>query len=187
MHKKQITRAVVLVIGVLVLSLLMIVSETNNQTDDAHSIGSNTDDMQRAGRPARTAPAAMKEYYNDEHRLSFFYPAQIPVTEVPHDGAFTASFQAESGDVGFQLFAVPYREPTISKERFLMDVPSGVRTNERMIEVAGVQAAAFQSENAAIGETFEVWLIHNGYLYEFTTYRELGDDLLKILETVRFE
>ena len=37
-----------------------------------------------------------------------------------------------------------------------------------------------------IGHTREVWFIHNGFLYEVTTYKEIDEWLGSIMQTWKF-
>jgi hypothetical protein len=68
----------------------------------------------------------------------------------------------------------------------LRDEASGVRNDPVHTTVAGVPALAFHGFDAAMGQTYEVWFIKNGFLYEVSTYKELEPWLNQILATWRF-
>lgn len=74
----------------------------------------------------------------------------------------------------------------INKTRFLEDEPSGVLEQPTNILVGGIQATAFFSTNAMLGDTVEVWLIKNGYLFEITAPKSLDTWLAKIIQTWQF-
>lgn len=137
--------------------------------------------------PPREAPEGFLLYENEQFDFSLFYPAELGVSERDEEGdAQTILFQTPSGGFGFQIFIVPYDKKEITEERFKNDVPSGVRKEPVTVWVDGVQGVAFWSENAALGETREVWFIHDWYLYEVTTYKELDEWLMNILSSWAF-
>jgi hypothetical protein len=126
-------------------------------------------------------------YKNDYLGFTFNHPRVLTVHEVNEGGgAFTFSFESPKEEKGFQIFIAPYTELKISEDRFKRDVPSGVRKNSVSGMVGGVQAVFFESQNAVLGDTREVWFIKNGYLYEVTTPKALETWLYPILETWRF-
>jgi hypothetical protein len=88
---------------------------------------------------------------------------------------------------GFQIFIVPYAEAQISQERIKGDLAGAPMENVTPIVLAGnVPAVHFESRAPIIGDSSEVWFIHNGYLYEVTTYRAQDTWLAGILATVQF-
>jgi hypothetical protein len=50
----------------------------------------------------------------------------------------------------------------------------------------GTSAVAFASEVPDFGPTQNLWLTHDGYLFEVTTYPNLGPWLTPIIATIRF-
>lgn len=132
--------------------------------------------------PARTPPSGFREYRSERYGFALFYPENMGVTEQDEgQGATTIVFEDGVAQRGFQIFVVPYNETSISEERFLQDVSSGVREGERVIEVGGVPAAAFQSTDEFLGETSEVWVIANTHLYELTAPRAFAPDMDRII------
>jgi hypothetical protein len=135
----------------------------------------------------RTAPAGYSEYRNTHYHFSFFYPNDLSVKT--HDegrGAFTIVFENIQSAQGFQIFIVPYAGNSISSERFVKDEPSGVRKNLANVLIDGSTGASFYGANAALGDTAEVWFIHDGYLYEVTTLKTLDTWLSGILTSWKF-
>lgn len=136
---------------------------------------------------AVTTEKDLEKYKNPSRKFSLKYPVGISVTEYNEGkGAYTITFEEKQGDKSFQIFIVPYKEKTISKERFAMDVSSGVMKEKTNIIIDGVEATMFWSENDLMGETREVWFIHGGYLYEVTTYKEYDSWLGSIMQNWRF-
>ncbi|TSC69412.1 MAG: hypothetical protein G01um101456_191 [Parcubacteria group bacterium Gr01-1014_56] len=129
-------------------------------------------------------PEGFVEFQNEKYGFSLFYPPTLEVTEYDEEGgAHTVSFEDKSGEKGFQIFITPYTEDQITQDRFRMDVPSGVMKEPTDIVIDGIRATMFFSENALMGETREVWFIHDGYLHEVTTYKELNLWLAEIMRT----
>jgi hypothetical protein len=58
-----------------------------------------------------------------------------------------------------------------------------VRNDAVNTTIAGVPALAFHDFDAAMGQTYEVWFIRGGFLYEISTYKELEPWLNQILAT----
>lgn len=137
--------------------------------------------------PPRTPPAGFQEYRNTTYRFSLFYPSGMKVTEFDEgDGARTITFENVAGVKGFQIFIVPYGAQQVSVERFRKDVPSGMREQSTDLLIDGSVANAFFSNNIALGDTWEVWFIKNGYLFETTVPKVLGPWLSDILVTWKF-
>jgi len=132
-------------------------------------------------------PEGWSEYVNESFGFSLFYPEELSAQEYDEGGgAGTLIFQNIESVQGLQIFIVPYDGETITDERFLRDVPSGERENVQRTTIGGIEAVVFDSRNALLGETKEVWFIHGGYLYEITTLRNTGEWLSDILNTWEF-
>lgn len=128
--------------------------------------------------------ASMTEYRNLQYGFSLFYPNDLAVSSFGEgNGASTIVFQNTTEVRGFQIFVVPYTEAQISEERFRKDVPSGVREHPVNILVGGVPAVMFFSKNAILGDTVEVWVIKNGYLFEITAPKPLAVWLANIMQS----
>lgn len=50
----------------------------------------------------------------------------------------------------------------------------------------GTPALAFASSVQGFGSTSELWFAHDGYLFEISTYPNLGPWLAQIIDTIRF-
>lgn len=137
--------------------------------------------------PPRTPPAGYTEYRDTTYRFSLFYPSELAAkTYDEGGGAATIDFQNVQKAEGFQIFIVPYSGTTVSEQRFEEDEPSGVRNDMKTGTLAGVSAAAFYSNDSRLGETYEVWFIHGGYLFEVTTLKPLDTWLQDIMQSLVF-
>lgn len=135
-------------------------------------------------------PPGYAEYLNDFYGFSFFHPSAARITEYDEGGgAATITLENIDARRGLQIFIVPYADETISEERLLSDVPSGVIENIKYEQIGGeftVPTVVFDSRDTFLGETREVWFIYNGFLFEITTLEELSDWSRQIIETWRF-
>lgn len=150
----------------------------------------------RVSNPFVPAPRDAKEaaelaagrYYNERYGFSLALPEGALVREQKEGGTgVTVRIENAAEERGFQVFVVPYDEPTITDERFNEDIPSHMRAQEEPIQLDGVAALAFVSHDNRLGDLREVWAIRDGYLYEITS---LADDelwLSGILLTWKFE
>jgi hypothetical protein len=128
-----------------------------------------------------------KEYRNQQLGFSVHYPADIPPKEyTDQPPGFTVAFQNGDGTAGFQIYAAPIDGTEITKERFARDEPSGVRKDPEDTSVDGAHALAFHGFDAYIGQTYEVWFIHDGFLYEVSTYKDLEPWLNEIMSPWKF-
>lgn len=147
-----------------------------------------TVDPEELATPAKPPPGYIK-YENKKYGFSYYHSPQAVITEYDEGkGAMTVVQENLQKVRGLQIFIVPYYEKTISEERFKADIPSGVRKNAEKTSIGkrGVEAVTFNSYDQFLGETREVWFIYNGYLYEVTTFRGVGDWFTPIMQTWRF-
>ncbi len=127
-----------------------------------------------------------RKYQNLLFGFSFQIPGELQLREYSEGNTTTLVFEDKESGLGFQIFVVPYEGTEVSAERFRMDTPSGVMAEPRNIIIDGVEGSMFFSMNALLGETREVWFIHNGFLFEVTVRRELDEWLSKIMNTWEF-
>ena len=89
----------------------------------------------------------------------------------------------------FQIFVTPYGKQTIAKERFSQDLGSGA-TIKKMRNVTlgeqSIEAIVFESDSPLLGLSYEIWFVHNNFLYEIST--KVSDQLWvdNILSTLIF-
>ena len=147
----------------------------------------NEPDKVAVKEPERRPPDGSREYRNERYSFSLFYPEETTVKEFDEGrGALTIVFENVEKAWGFQIFIVPYKESQVSEERFLTDVPSGVRENFSDFYIDGTVAASFYSKNIGLGDTWEVWFIRGGFLYEVTTLKNLDAWLGGIMKSWKF-
>lgn len=181
--------------GVLTAYFLRPPIETNHPTPVAPSLfgsqGTTVSSEERfAQEPISTAtnlPEGYKRYTNNTLRISFAYESDASLKVFDEgNSAVTITVENEPQGHALQIYAIPYNKKQIEEDRFLLDLPSGVRKNEEAIMLDGVPAVAFMSEVALLGPTREVWLLHGGRLYEISVPLAMEEWLLKILPTFKF-
>ena len=128
------------------------------------------------------------EYTDDVFRFSVSYPAGyiVRVYAEEEDGARTITFESPDDGHAYQIFVVPYAQSAITPEQFRTDAPSGVMIDAKQTLIDGAPAKSFFGYNDAMGDTWEVWIIHDGFLFEVTTYKPLDAWLTAILQTWKF-
>jgi hypothetical protein len=128
-----------------------------------------------------------QSYRNTSYRFELTYPLGLTAREYNEArGALTIAFEDPEGTKGFEVYVVPYTEPTISAAQFRMDEPSGVIQQRTDVVIDGVRATMFFGNNGIMGDTREVWFINEGFLYEVTTYKALDAWLSEIMTTWKF-
>ncbi len=140
------------------------------------------------GLPApRRAPVGYKEYQSATYHFSLLYPESMTVRTYKEKGAaMTVVFEEPFGERAFQVFVVPYAAKEITRERFLVDIPSGVRASSTSVVLDGVPAETFYSTSRALGDTYELWFIYHGFLYEVTTYKAYDAWLGEMMRSWKF-
>ena len=147
--------------------------------------------MEYAGASKREAPAGFIEYRNQRYGFSLLLPQDLHVDTFDEgSGASTITFEniggPDGGARGFQIFVVPHGAAQVGEQRFRRDVLSGVREGLKDITIDGATGTAFYSVNDSLGETREIWFIHDGLLYEVTTLKVLDTWLTPVLESWKF-
>lgn len=147
-----------------------------------------SDPQKLRGEILPSSAAGKKIYKSTTPSFSLSYPEELSVKEFDEgQGATTIVFQGPGEENGFQLFITPYREAQISEARIKQDLKGATMKDSKEIILAGnVRATLFTSESPIIGESREVWFIHDGYLYEATTYAAWEGKLAEILGTLEF-
>lgn len=137
--------------------------------------------------PPEELPDNVRRYTNSYHKFSLVYPRELQVQEYVEDnGTRTILFETTTHEQGFQIYITPYAGANVTREQFLKDQPSGVYKDPTNISVDGVPAIMFYGDSGLTGPTREIWFIHNGFLYEVTTYKELDAWLAEIMKTWNF-
>jgi hypothetical protein len=89
-------------------------------------------------------------------------------------------------NVGFEVYVTPYSGTQITEQEFKLDEPSGVENQPTHVTIDSVPATMFYGSNSVMGDTREIWFIHDGFLYEVTTYKQLDSWLAPIMQTWHF-
>ena len=122
-------------------------------------------------------------YKSDQYGFSFGYPKEFKVSEFNESGADVILIRDAAANSVFQISVSPFDEPgPITKERILQDIPDMPIINDKEISVGGLKALSFTNKNAAL-ETFEIWFVHGGNLYQISAFPSFVGRLDKILAT----
>ena len=118
--------------------------------------------------------------------FSLEYPEGFNVIKNQED-QFISVIAEKSATEGFQVFIMPFdEEGPLTPERVLLDLDITLEKPE-YVSLGGVEALGFYSKGESLWDTYEVWVAHNGKLYQITTYKNFRAKLLEILSTWRFQ
>jgi hypothetical protein len=135
----------------------------------------------------REVPPGFKEFQSQPLHFSILYPENLSFKRTEGKGnTTTLVFEDVAKAQGFQIFITPYNEPQVSEAQFKKDLPSGVRKNLTSAIIDSTTAATFNSVDKNLGDTYEVWFLSHGWLYEITTLKPLTPWLQDILKTWKF-
>jgi len=103
------------------------------------------------------------------------------------DGQEMVVYENADATIGFQVFTMPVTGPLpTTVEELWNEMPDLTVTDLETSVIDGRDAITFYSQDPDIGETFEVWFVHDGLLYQVMTYRHLETWLTDILQTWQF-
>jgi hypothetical protein len=127
-------------------------------------------------------------YRNDMYDFVLAFPSDLSVHEYDEgEGTRTIAFEKEGEPVGFQMFITPDPADPITLPAIQNDFPGlEMQGTESLTIGTGTPALAFASSVQGFGSTSELWFAHDGYLFEITTYPNLGAWLAQIIDTTRF-
>lgn len=126
-------------------------------------------------------------YRHPSGAFSFHYPHDFRINSTPYEKNGEVITFEKDDDTGFQIFLSPFdEEGPLTKERILQDLDITMQ-NPREIEIDSVPAISFNGNEESVGETYEVWFVHEGYLYQITAYVGFQEGIRKILGTWGFQ
>ena len=130
-------------------------------------------------------------YYHPKYGFSFECDKSLKVTAFDEGGyGETILAQGDNEKNGFQIFVSPFDEAgPITPERIRQDLPDLTINQPQQVIITknNITGLIFFSREPSLGETREVWFIHDGYLYQMTTYASLDNWVGRILETWKFD
>ena len=193
---------IILAIALLFGAIYFVVS--NKKSPQSEEVSNNINEYQSVSGNEQTFTIAQSEdgenniYTDSQYKFSFEYPKDFTATKF-QEGEDGNTILVQSSALnqrsnqrsisGFQIFISPFDEPgPLTKERVKQDLPDLIINNpEQRVLKNGAVALVFFSEESSIGETREIWFVHNGYLYQISTYKELDSLVAKIISTWRFQ
>jgi hypothetical protein len=128
-------------------------------------------------------------YENHAYGFRFEYPSTMTVGELEESGGYVVLAESSKGQKSFQVFVLPWDEgeAVLTPERVRQDLPDIVIANPQIATLPdGRQALIFESKEGDMA-TREVWLVHDGYLYQITASLALDATLAEIMATWTFE
>ena len=108
-------------------------------------------------------------------------------TEIDPNASTTVLLQSRAVD-GVQILISPWDEPAsaLTAERVTQDTGLTV-SNVEPIAIPGGVGLSFDSDNDAFnGASSDIWFVHDGTVYELTTYARLDPLLRAMFATLRF-
>jgi len=185
---------IILAIALLFGAIYFVVS--NKKSPQSEEVSNNINEYQSVSGNEQTFTIAQSEdgenniYTDSQYKFSFEYPKNFTATKFQEgEEGDTILVQEKESKKSFQIFISPFDEPgPLTKERVKQDLPDLIINNpEQRVLKNGAVALVFFSEEESLGETREIWFVHNGYLYQISTYKELDSLVAKIISTWRFQ
>ena len=126
-------------------------------------------------------------YKDGQYGFSLSYPKSFNVSDFDDSGGKMILFKNAASDNGFQIFITAFDEPgVITKERILKDIPDMTISGDEYIDIGGEHALSFIGQDDLGGKMREIWLVHSGYLYRVKAYESFEEEMLKIINTIKF-
>ncbi len=112
-------------------------------------------------------------YRDDEYGFTLQFPQEYRISKIEGEESDTVLLQDSSG-VGMQIIIAPFDEPirVLTEARIREDLPDLPMQNvaETSLPAAGIPVLAFKSSGGGFGESIEAWFIHDGHLYQASSY-----------------
>ena len=184
---------IILAIALLFGAIYFVVS--NKKSPQSEEVSNNINEYQSVSGNEQTFTIAQSEdgenniYTDSQYKFSFEYPKNFTATKFQEgEEGDTILVQEKESKKSFQIFISPFDEPgPLTKERILQDLPDLIINNpEQRVLKNGAVALIFFSEEESLGETREIWFIHNNHLYQVTTTKDLDSLVADIISTWRF-
>jgi len=159
-----------------------------------------TDEATAAWRTPEAAAAASRyaaapfahTYTNPAYGFSFEYPDGLAIGEwtdpLDEGDATTVLIQSVPENVFFQMYITPWGDPQTPLTAALIEeaAPQLQVHDARPIIVGGVDGIMFSAQAPNQGDSVQVWFVHDGALYQISTYPEQLPLLSKVLTTWTF-
>lgn len=143
-------------------------------------------DQDLTGQVSEKSANMSETYSNSKYGFSFHYSKEFNTSEFSEGDRDVILVKDETGD-GFQISITPFDEPgPITKERILKDIPDMRINSDKEISVGGEKALSFSSKEESL-ETLEIWFVHLGNLYQISAFASFEKQMMKILDTWRFQ
>lgn len=139
-------------------------------------------------------------YTNEEHGFSFDVPRGFAVNAFAEGGS-GETILVEGKEHGFQVFVSPFDEDVVlTEKRIAQDLPELELRDAESIAIgpasdleqalgsraaAGIAFVHGGSENES-EESFEVWFVHGGNLYQISAFRASENIVRDMLQSWRF-
>jgi len=106
-------------------------------------------------------------------------------------GGETVVVQKTSNDVaksGFQIYIYDALEPVeLTPQLIKEELPGTNVNNPKKIILDGAPGIMFDSNSSSFeGSSFEIWFIHQGFVYQISSYSEFASELQNIIGSWKF-
>lgn len=130
-------------------------------------------------------------YIHKNPSFSFRYQKEFKVTSHQPPGTTRGEVVVIEHDQNesFQIAITPFDEKgPITKARIVRDLPDiPMGEEDNTIQIGYAHALGFKSADEAIGQTYEIWFVAGGYLYQISAPLSFRKNLMNILSTWIFK
>lgn len=186
-------KSAIFLITVVIIFISFIVFTTKKYDNLKLGLNTKNEDISKKINTKTDAKANIQEYLNvskwkdyKTDSFSFKYASNFQITK--NSDSENEVIIAEDDKFGFQIFIMPFDEPgPITEDRILQDMPEMQLENPQPAKLDKVDALVFEGYNGDIGDTFEVWIVNKGKLYQIMTTLEAKELLIGVLETWQWQ
>lgn len=127
--------------------------------------------------------SSLKNLYSGrDYAFNYSQEFKVSLTSISSTEEVTTIENADGS--GFQIFSMLWDESEpITPERIWEDEPDAEITDPKNADLDGIKALVFYGYNGDIGETFEVWTVRNGKLFQITGPKTAEKLITETLET----
>jgi len=132
-----------------------------------------------------------KTYTSESYGFSFNYPKDLAVTEMREGSSSFITINDKSLTQGIQIMITPYGTDygEITEAAIKNDIPDILIEEAKAVEPAPEEKGlAFTSNNEDFGgRSREIWFVHDGFLYQLSTYNSMAGSMEELFGSWKFK
>ncbi len=168
-------------------------AEIKKNTEDKNISVEELNDPEVSKPDIKEVSSESNSFYHKVYQFSFDYPKTFSVSNFLEGDGEQVIFNNKKE--WFQIYITPWDDSeALTVQKIKKDIPGIKMIDPKEVilgpnqkDGVGQRAIIFFSADGGVGETREIWFVHNGSLYQISTYKSFDTEIGKILSTLVFK